>query len=79
MQVQHWQEQTARAPWPTVALGMASHYLVSPPLRSLTANWPSGWSFTTPSARTTPSASNLRYHSSCNINPSAKGTGLIHS
>jgi hypothetical protein len=26
---------------------------------------------------TIPSASNLRYHSSCNINPSAKGTGLI--
>jgi transposase InsO family protein len=24
-----------------------------------------------------PSASNLRYHSSCNINPSAKGTGPI--
>jgi hypothetical protein len=30
------------------------------------------------SARTTPSVSNLRYPSSCNINPSAKGTGLIH-
>jgi len=27
----------------------------------------------------TPSASNLRYHSSWNINPSAKGTGLIHN
>jgi hypothetical protein len=31
------------------------------------------------SARTTPSASNPRYPSSCNINPSAKGTGLIQT
>jgi transposase InsO family protein len=29
--------------------------------------------------RTTPSASVPRYPSSCNINPSAKGTGLIQS
>jgi hypothetical protein len=56
---------------------MTTRSCSSPTLRSSTANWPTGWSSTIPRAPTIPSASVPRYPSSCNINPSAKGTGLI--
>ena len=49
----------------------------SPISPSSTGNSPTGSCSTTPSARTMHSASNLRYPSSSNTNPSAKGGGLM--
>jgi hypothetical protein len=52
--------------------------LLLPHLAFFTASSPTRSSSPPPSARTTPSASHLRYSSPCNINQRAKGTGLIH-